>query len=489
MGAATTTRTPHRRAGWTLIECLLALAIMATVFAAVVPMLHSEAAALDTARPRIVKAQEARYALSQMTSALRQARAVTAASSGAAGSVDFLACDGTAMTFYRHPGSQQLLFGPTGSEAVLAKNCAALAITCYDASGGALALPLTDPTLVATVEVSLTVQEAQGRDGPTTMTTRAALERTRPTVVISEIMYKAPGALGGDDKNRWIELYNPSASAIDVGGWRIWSKDCDAGEVDTLQADALYSTGSTVIPPGGYAVVTDRDSELFREFLANGDFEVGNVSGWLSTAGVVATWGGAASGAFKAEITGSIQRTFYQNFRIDSHCARAWLVFRERIVDGYTWNSSLLVRVTNRFGFTYATAYSGPFNSDWTLHVLDVTPWIDRDCAVVITVNHSWAGARMWIDAVGVYSTRLPAQTQAMHHLWVSDNEIAKNISEGQVFLSSGTQLRDVVVFDKAWGGDDDGTTLSRTGPYAPSTEQTSWQSGPYGGTPGAVNP
>lgn len=489
MGAATTTRMPSRRAGWTLIECLLALAIMATVFAAVVPMLHSEAAALDTARPRIVKAQEARYALSQVTSALRQARAVTAASSGETASVGFLARDGTAMTFCRHVGSQQLLFGPTGSEAVLAKNCMALAVACYNAAGGALALPLTDPTLVATVEVSLTVQEAQGRDGPTTMTTRAALERTRPTVVISEVMYTPNAALGLADKNRWVELYNPSSVPVDVGGWRVWSKNCTAGEVDTLQADALYSTGSTVIPPGGYALVTDRDSELFREFLANGDFEVGNMSGWSGTAGVVATAGGAASGMFKAEIVGDTTRTFFQYFRIVSGCARAWLVFRERIVDGFPWNSSLLVRVTNRFGTTYATAYSGPFNSDWTLHVLEVTPWVDRDCAVVITVDHSWFGARMWIDAVGVYSTRLPAQTQSMFHLWVSDTEIAKNISEGEVFLSSGRQLRDVVVFQKVWGGDGDGTTLSRAGPYAPSTEQTSWRAGPYGGTPGAVNP
>jgi len=48
--------------------------------------------------------------------------------------------------------------------------------------------------------------------------------------------------------------------------------------------------------------------------------------------------------------------------------------------------------------------------------------------------------------------------------------------------------LRDAVVFDFTWGGNSDGSTLSRTNPWAPSTEQSSWQSGPYAGTPAMPN-
>ena len=64
---------PRGRCGWTLLECLLVVAIMAMVFAATVPLLHSETAALDSTRPMVAKAQEVRFALAHVASALRQA--------------------------------------------------------------------------------------------------------------------------------------------------------------------------------------------------------------------------------------------------------------------------------------------------------------------------------------------------------------------------------------------------------------------------------
>ncbi|MGB3087447.1 MAG: hypothetical protein WBC53_06960, partial [Phycisphaerae bacterium] len=74
-------------------------------------------------------------------------------------------------------------------------------------------------------------------------------------------------------------------------------------------------------------------------------------------------------------------------------------------------------------------------------------------------------------------------------HLWVNDNEIGKNLEECEVLLASPEgRLHDGVVFQKVWGGDGDGTTLSRVHPFSPSTEAETWKPGPFAGTPGALN-
>jgi hypothetical protein len=49
--------------------------------------------------------------------------------------------------------------------------------------------------------------------------------------------------------------------------------------------------------------------------------------------------------------------------------------------------------------------------------------------------------------------------------------------------------LSDAVVFNNTWGGDGDGSTLSRRNAFAPSSEAATWQPSAYAGTPGAANP
>jgi len=149
---------------------------MAMVFAAAVPLLHSETMALDTARPMILKAQEARYALAHVAAALRQARAVTQVTDGGgpAASMTFLAGDGTPTTFQRDAASDEVRYGPAGSEAVLAKNCTGLAITCFAADRQALPSAPMSLAKTAGVSVAMTVVDPHGKSGPTTLTTLAA---------------------------------------------------------------------------------------------------------------------------------------------------------------------------------------------------------------------------------------------------------------------------------------------------------------------------
>jgi cardiolipin synthase len=62
--------------------------------------------------------------------------------------------------------------------------------------------------------------------------------------------------------NEWIELYNPTEESIDVSGWMI----ADEKETDVLQADSIHGDGTTSIPPGGYALITDIGTTVYETF-------------------------------------------------------------------------------------------------------------------------------------------------------------------------------------------------------------------------------
>lgn len=65
---------------------------------------------------------------------------------------------------------------------------------------------------------------------------------TGSPLVINEVMYAPPAW-----QPEWIELYNRSAAAVDLHGW---------GVADLAGTAAVIDTGHTVVPPRGFAVVT-----------------------------------------------------------------------------------------------------------------------------------------------------------------------------------------------------------------------------------------
>ena len=459
---------------------------MAMVFAAAVPLLHSETMALDTARPMILKAQEARYALARVSAVLRQARAVTQVTDGGgpAASMTFLAGDGTLTTFQRDAASDEVRYGPAESEAVLAKNCTGLAITCFAADRQALPSAPMSLAKTAGVSVAMTVVDPHGKSGPMTLTTLAALARTRPTVVINEIMYKPPGSYGAKDKHQWVELHNPTPDAIDVRDWLIWTKD--QNDPDVIGPDAYHGTGATVIPPGGYAIITDTDNQLYNEVLKNGDFEGVGTGDWdFSSGNWQRDFGEAFSGDFKIFLSGVGSTYMRQDFKIPVGASDVRLTVRERYNPSFG-KPRVRIRITNRSGGVLLTVYDGDCHANWTVHSADLTAFKGVDARIEISGYRS-NDFKSWvrIDAATINSGPI---SRNCVRLLVNDNELGKNLEDKQVFLGEGNGLHDVVVFEKAWGGDDDGCSLSRTGPFDPATEEESWYPGADNGTPGEPN-
>ncbi len=68
-------------------------------------------------------------------------------------------------------------------------------------------------------------------------------------VIINEIYTDVLSGKGSDVNNEWIELYNPTDEAIDVGGFDV----CDNTSCDTIPVD-------TVIPAHGFLVITNNIS-------------------------------------------------------------------------------------------------------------------------------------------------------------------------------------------------------------------------------------
>lgn len=72
---------------------------------------------------------------------------------------------------------------------------------------------------------------------------------TTDHLVINEVYYAVDPSRGSDANNEWVELYNPTAIAIDLYGWKI----CDDAGCDTI-------TASTSIPAYGFAVIANSSS-------------------------------------------------------------------------------------------------------------------------------------------------------------------------------------------------------------------------------------
>ena len=71
-------------------------------------------------------------------------------------------------------------------------------------------------------------------------------------IVINEVMYDP----SDESKGEFVELYNPTSAPVDVSGWKLSD---DGSDVDDL---AGFDGGPTTIPVGGYAVITDEDTNV-----------------------------------------------------------------------------------------------------------------------------------------------------------------------------------------------------------------------------------
>jgi hypothetical protein len=91
-------------------------------------------------------------------------------------------------------------------------------------------------------------------------------------IVINEINYNSPVDVFADD---WVELYNPTADAVDISGWVF--KDSDDWNTFVLPAN-------TIIPPDSYLVLSN-DSADFKEVFPAVNNYIGEFFFGLSSAG------------------------------------------------------------------------------------------------------------------------------------------------------------------------------------------------------------
>ncbi len=77
------------------------------------------------------------------------------------------------------------------------------------------------------------------------------------TLLINEVMFHP---IEDENTNEWIELYNPTTEPLDVEGWMI----ADEKETDIILADTMNGDGSTSIPPGCYAILTDKGTTIYE---------------------------------------------------------------------------------------------------------------------------------------------------------------------------------------------------------------------------------
>ncbi len=88
-----------------------------------------------------------------------------------------------------------------------------------------------------------------------------------------------------------------------------------------------------------------------------------------------------------------------------------------------------------------------------------------------------------------VSATTSPVGINAVR-LTVDDNTIGNGLSNNTdtVAITDGSTTIDSVTYSNSWGGNGDGTSLSRKDPQGGSNDPTNWESGPINGTPGSAN-
>jgi cardiolipin synthase len=88
--------------------------------------------------------------------------------------------------------------------------------------------------------------------------------KTIANPLINEVMYD-PDI--NDNYYEWIELFNPSNESINLSGWII----VDNSENESLEGDFNHGNGTTIIPPFGYAIITDHGTKFYENFSISND--------------------------------------------------------------------------------------------------------------------------------------------------------------------------------------------------------------------------
>ncbi len=182
--------------------------------------------------------------------------------SGSADGVHLIACDGAVV--------DTVIYGAPNSDGWLDDSLAVATSLAPDADE-----PSTIGRLADGIDTNLSGDDFAILGTPTPRASNAPLPDTGippggcdlTGVVLNEI---EGDPVGADANLEWVELYNPTASDVDVSGWMIESGTSSFSNSGTLPA-------ATVVPAGGFLVV-GQTAIPAADVIAPG-FDLGNASG------------------------------------------------------------------------------------------------------------------------------------------------------------------------------------------------------------------
>ena len=260
-----------KESGLTLMEVTIVVAVVAMLIVAISPFIRTSYQAWDVGDRRMEVIQNARVGMDKMVSDLRQATAFNDVTDYDEdnGRIEFEILDENGVRHTRRFFSEDSWLKVWDrnednstveiNDQVLAGPINTLKFTCYDENGVECNPPGTvEVDEIRSVEITIEIADEDGEISPITVTSRA-FPRTKmmnPTLVIDEIMYNPSGS---DAKDEWIEIYNTTSDNISMAGYQLQ----DGSQTDNLEGDDVNGDGSMTIPAGGYAIITDKDTEVY----------------------------------------------------------------------------------------------------------------------------------------------------------------------------------------------------------------------------------
>jgi type II secretory pathway pseudopilin PulG len=471
-----------RLRGFTLVELILVVGTIALVAGVIAGLISKNYKDWKLGSNRSTLLQDGQAAMEQMVRILRQAKAFSAVSQSTdlAGFITFTDVDDTTKEFRLKTLTSELEYGTPGSLSALTSSVNSLFFTCYDANSNILAGSVLANN-IQSVGIKTTLTDSTNSF---TLQGRVSCPIDFKRVVINEFMYNPPGS--GDSANEWVELYNLSGSAINVNGWAIWTGA--VGYADLLISHPQFGNGSTIIPIGGYAVITAATTSVYTELITNGGFEATNINSWVRSPGTSwsRTTGDPHGGSYKLQSTVSGATSVYQQITITSGLNSYLFIFWEKTTAPVA-QTQITATIRNTSNVILATGYSGQMNSAWTCHTMNLAAYAGQTVRIYFSTNKSTTSGALYLDDISVAASYVNINAV---RLGVPNNTIGNGLanSTDTVAVINGSSTVDSVTYFSSWGANGDGKTLSRIDPRGSSNDQSNWKIGPVNGTPGSAN-
>ena len=249
----------------TLTELMIVVAIIGILFVAVQPYFYTLRKTWHLSDGRSDMLQNGRIGLDKMVKQFREATALTSitASAEAAGHIVFRDKDDNQVEFKRYNDGVNNMLGFVQSDVTspLAGPIDSLKFTGYEEDGVTIT---TDDADIRSIAIELVVADPRGEISAMTLSSRVFI-RVEPVPFIvrsvNEIMYNPDDSISGNEDKyyEYVEFYNGTPDPIDFAGWQL----SNGGFVDDIIGDSVYGDGSTIVPSGGYALITDGDTKVY----------------------------------------------------------------------------------------------------------------------------------------------------------------------------------------------------------------------------------